>query len=101
MCFSLAFAAICIQAKQEEVIEKNLALLEATWDDASFLLTSSGQSDVKLLSISEEISELLEEHQMLVQNMMASKCVFLHSAGYLEPYVCVTASCGFIPHKSL
>lgn len=63
------------QAKQEEAIEKNLDLLTTTWNAASFVLTPAGQSDVKLLSLSEECSEVLEEQQMLVQNMMASKCV--------------------------
>ncbi|KAL8453322.1 hypothetical protein Emag_001932 [Eimeria magna] len=61
------------QAKQEEVIEKNLILLTNTWEAAFFVLTPVGQSEVNLLSISEECSELLEEQQMLVQNMMASK----------------------------
>lgn len=63
------------QAKQEEAIEKNLILLTTTWDAAYFILTPAGQSEVKLLSLSEECSELLEEQQMLVQNMMASKWV--------------------------
>ncbi|KAL8275355.1 hypothetical protein Esti_000677 [Eimeria stiedai] len=61
------------KAKQEEVIEKNLVLLATTWEAAFFVLTPVRQSDVNLLSISEECSELLEEQQMLVQNMMASK----------------------------
>lgn len=67
--------AYCVmfQAKQEEAIEKNLILLTKTWDSAVFLLTPARQPDVNVLSLSEECSELLEEQQMIVQNMMSSK----------------------------
>ncbi|OEH75838.1 hypothetical protein cyc_03719 [Cyclospora cayetanensis] len=61
------------KAKQEEAIEKNLTLLANTWESALFVLTPARQSNVSLLSLSEECSEMLEEHQMLVQNMIASK----------------------------
>lgn len=63
------------QAKQEEAIEKSLDLLTTTWSAAAFVLTPAAQSRVNLLSLSEECSEMLEEQQILVQNMMASKCV--------------------------
>ncbi|CDJ36727.1 uncharacterized protein EMH_0094560 [Eimeria mitis] len=64
-------------AKQEEAIEKNLVLLTNTWEAALFVLTPAREPDVNLLSLSEESSELLEEQQMLVQNMMVSKYVLI------------------------
>ncbi|CDI86634.1 hypothetical protein EPH_0074210 [Eimeria praecox] len=68
-----AVEEITDKAKQEEAIEKNLVLLTNTWEGALFVLTPARQPDVHLLSLSEESSELLEEQQMLVQNMMVSK----------------------------
>lgn len=72
---STAIYPCALQAKQEEAIEKNLVLLTTTWDAALFVLTPARQPEVNLLSLSEESSELLEEQQMLVQNMMVSKYV--------------------------
>ncbi|CDJ53066.1 hypothetical protein EBH_0006090 [Eimeria brunetti] len=68
-----AVEEITDKAKQEEAIEKNLALLTNTWEAALFVLTPARQPEVFLLSLSEESNELLEEQQMLVQNMMVSK----------------------------
>jgi len=64
------------KAQKEEKIEKNLVMLAKTWADLDFEYTQHGKTDVWLVRISEECFDILEDNQVLVQNMAASRFVF-------------------------
>eukprot|EP00920_Eleutheroschizon_duboscqi_P041531 GHVT01099748.1.p2 GENE.GHVT01099748.1~~GHVT01099748.1.p2 ORF type:complete len:125 (+),score=20.92 GHVT01099748.1:276-650(+) len=61
------------QARQELKMEKTLEKIEAFWSSVVFDTLPHKQTDVKLLKINDATVETLEEHQMLVQNMFASR----------------------------
>lgn len=63
------------QAKQEAKMEKTLAKLTGIWKEVKFQFTPMKDSDVQLLRLSEEDFELLEENQLQVQSMSASRYV--------------------------
>lgn len=63
------------QAKQEAKMEKTLVKLTGIWKEVKFQFTPMKDSDVQLLRLSEEDFELLEENQLQVQSMSASRYV--------------------------
>ena len=63
------------RAQKEEKIERNLAQLAATWSEQVFVFKQHNQSDVYLVSVTEETFEMLEDNQVLTQNMSASRFV--------------------------
>jgi dynein heavy chain len=50
------------QAKQEARMEKTLAKLEENWKDIKFEFTAHKGTDVKIMKLSEENFEMLEEN---------------------------------------
>ncbi|GMH84222.1 hypothetical protein TrST_g13493, partial [Triparma strigata] len=74
--FSNEVEEICDQASKEEKMEKQLEKLDATWSGIDFIKTDyAGDPDVPLLNIGEEDFEALENDQLAVQGMMASRFV--------------------------
>ena len=65
------------RAQKEEKIEKNLAQLKITWSTQEFELYQHNDTEVFLVRVSEESFETLEDNQVLVQNMAASRFVGL------------------------
>ena len=61
------------QARNESKMEKTLKKIKETWDVIVFEKTQHKQTDINLLRVSEENFELLEEAQVQVQNMFASR----------------------------
>jgi len=61
------------QAKQEAKMEKTLKKLTEIWKDVKFSFQQMKGSDVQLLRLTEEDFEMLEEHQVQVQAMTASR----------------------------
>jgi dynein heavy chain len=61
------------QARNEAKMEKTLKKIKETWDVITFEKTQHKQTDINLLRVSEENFELLEEAQVQVQNMFASR----------------------------
>lgn len=64
---------IADQAKQEAKMEKTLKKLQETWSNIKFQFTPMKDSDLSTIKLSEEDFELLEENQMQVQSMCASR----------------------------
>jgi dynein heavy chain len=56
-------------------MEKNLAKLKETWTSINFVFTQMKDSEVSTIKLSEDDFELLEENQMMVQGMGASRFV--------------------------
>jgi dynein heavy chain len=63
------------RADKEQKIEKNLTMLSQTWKGQKFLFHQHKETEVQLVRISEETLELLEDNQVLVGNMVASRFV--------------------------
>jgi len=61
------------QAQKEEKMETNLRKLDETWAAADLEFTPFKDSGVDLARMKDEDFELLEEHQVLVQGMMANR----------------------------
>jgi dynein heavy chain len=61
------------QARQEAKMEKTLNKLEDTWKDIAFEFTQHKQTDLKLIRMSEENFEMLEENQVAVTSMFSSR----------------------------
>lgn len=62
------------QAKQESKMEKTIKKIAKEWADVEFEFEAhKGSENVFLMKISEEKFEMLEEHQVAVQNMFASR----------------------------
>jgi dynein heavy chain len=66
---------ICDQAVKEEKIEVNLSGLQERWVAIEFLCDFYKGSDVPLLKFGEEDYEALENDQLTVQGMMASRYI--------------------------
>ena len=64
---------IADQAKQEAKMEKTLKKLSETWSGIKFQFTPMKDSDLSTIKLAEEDFELLEENQMQVQSMCASR----------------------------
>jgi dynein heavy chain len=64
---------IAEQAKQEAKMESTLHTLALTWSEVEFEFESHRGSDVLLMKLKEEHVETLEENQVQVQNMFASR----------------------------
>lgn len=71
--FSEPVEDIVDQARNEAKMEKTLKKIKETWDVIVFDKTQHKQTDIFLLKVSEENFELLEEAQVQVQNMFASR----------------------------
>ena len=54
-------------------MEQTLAKLQTTWTSIEFEFEQHRDSDVHLLKMKEEDFEALEDNQLVVQGMMASK----------------------------
>lgn len=54
-------------------MEKTLKLISETWVDINFEYRQHKQTDVMMLSLSEENFEMLEEHQTAVNGMFSSR----------------------------
>jgi dynein heavy chain len=61
------------QANKEDKMEQTLAKLEETWAVVEFNFEQHADTDVFLIGLGEENFEMLEENQLVVQGMMASK----------------------------
>jgi dynein heavy chain len=61
------------QAKKEDKMEQTLVKLGETWEVVEFESNRHQDTDVYLISLIEENFEMLEENQLVVQGMMASK----------------------------
>jgi dynein heavy chain len=61
------------QAKQEAKMEVTIAKISKEWAEIDFEFAPHKNSDVQLMKISDDKFELLEEHQVQVQNMFASR----------------------------
>ena len=67
---------ICDQAMKEEKMEKTLAQIESRWSSIGFIMNPFKRAvgeDVPLLSIGEEDFEALENDQLIIQGMLASR----------------------------
>jgi dynein heavy chain len=71
--FSNDVEEICDQAVKEEKMEKQLEALEARWSGVEFIMQPYQDTDVPLLGIGEEDFEALENDQLTVQSMLASR----------------------------
>lgn len=71
--FSEPVEDIVDQARNEAKMEKTLKKIKETWDIITFEKTQHKATDIYLLKVSEENFELLEEAQVQVQNMFASR----------------------------
>ena len=71
--FSEPVEDIVDQARNEAKMEKTLKKIKETWDVILFEKTQHKNTDIYLLRVSEENFELLEEAQVQVQNMFASR----------------------------
>eukprot|EP00899_Mesostigma_viride_P003607 jgi/Mesvir1/13247/Mv18980-RA.1 len=63
------------RAQKEEKMEQSLAKLQATWSKVEFVFTPFKGADLSLVKLSEEDFEQLEDNQVMVQGMMASRYV--------------------------
>lgn len=63
------------QAKQEQKMEKNIQKIIAKWSEVQFELVQHKNTDLFTLKMVEENFEQLEEHQLLVNNMLLSKFI--------------------------
>lgn len=54
-------------------MEKTLLKLEDTWKDVTFEFTALKNTDIKLIKLSEENFEMLEENQVAVTSMFSSR----------------------------
>ena len=66
------------QASKEAKMEKQLIMLDETWVMVQFQFTThkgGGPGKPSLISMLDEDFEKLEEHQQLVNGMLANKCV--------------------------
>ena len=61
------------RATKEDKMEQTLAKLANTWKSIEFVFQQHRESDVHLISMKEEDFECLEDNQLVVQGMMASK----------------------------
>lgn len=61
------------RSQKEEKMEQQLQKIEKTWSEIVFMFSPYKQSDIQLVNISEEDFTTLEDHQVMVQNMIASK----------------------------
>ncbi len=70
---------ICDQAVKEEKIEETLAQMEKRWSNVVFVMTPykklGSDEEIPLLGIGEEDFESLENDQLVVQGMLASRFV--------------------------
>ena len=60
-------------ANKEDKMEQTLVKLAETWKSVEFNFDQHADSDVYLIGLGEENFEMLEENQLVVQGMMASK----------------------------
>jgi dynein heavy chain len=68
--------AIVDRALKEEKMEKSLAKLKDIWSQTRFSFSQHQDTDIKLVKVSEEDYEQLENDQLVVQSMMGSKYLF-------------------------
>ncbi|CAD7974700.1 unnamed protein product [Amoebophrya sp. A25] len=61
------------QAKQEAKMEVTLGKLNAAWSVVEFGFETHKQTDIMLMKVKDEDFEMLEENQVAVQNMFASR----------------------------
>ena len=61
------------QAKQEMKMENTLKKLHKEWAEVDFQFESHRGTEVMLMKMADEKFEMLEEHQVQVQNMFASR----------------------------
>jgi len=71
---------LCDQATKEEKIENSLIQIESRWSKIVFTMTPyanhiDGDDEIPLLSIEEDDFESLENDQLVIQNMLASRYV--------------------------
>lgn len=67
------------KAVKEMNMEKTLNDISTVWNNMEFEYETHQRSDLKLLKVTEELIEMLEENQVQVQNMSTSKYI-----GYFE-----------------
>lgn len=71
--FTMDVEEITDQAQKEEKMEQTLQRLAAAWQSVQFLLEEHKGSGVQLIKMAEEDFEALENDQLAVQTMMASR----------------------------
>eukprot|EP00911_Craspedida_sp_UC1_P002095 UC1_evm8s1611 len=68
-------AGIVDKASKEQNMEKTLVDLDATWKDMNFEYGEHSRTGTALVRAGEELVETLEDNQVQVQNLMASKYI--------------------------
>jgi len=71
--FEAEVEEIVDRSQKEEKMEQQLQKIEKTWSEIMFVFTRYKQTDLQLVNISEEDFTTLEDQQVMVQNMIASK----------------------------
>lgn len=61
------------RAQKEEKMEQSLNKIEETWKSIEFVFVQHKQTDLYLVNLNESDFETLEDQQVMVQNMIASK----------------------------
>lgn len=56
-------------------MSKQIVIVESKWTDVCFELLKHKETDIHTLKLIEENFEILEEHQLLINNMLLSKYV--------------------------
>lgn len=72
------------KAVKEMTMEKTLNDISNVWNNMEFEYDTHQRSDLKLLKVSEELIETLEENQVQVQNMSTSKYISYFEAEFAE-----------------
>ena len=73
--FQESVEEICDQATKEEKIETNLQTLKDRWSNVFFVAEWYKKTEVPLLKVQEDDWESLENDQLMVQGMMASRYI--------------------------
>jgi dynein heavy chain len=72
--FSEAVEDTADQAKQESKMEKTITKISGEWAGVEFQYEAhKGNDEIKLMKVADDKFEMLEEHQVQVQNMFASR----------------------------
>ncbi|KAJ6628020.1 Dynein beta chain, ciliary [Pseudolycoriella hygida] len=72
------------KAVKEMTMEKILNDISTVWNNMEFEYETHQRSDLKLLKVSEELIETLEENQVQVQNMSTSKYICYFEAEFAD-----------------
>eukprot|EP00698_Gefionella_okellyi_P011837 TRINITY_DN3147_c0_g1_i1.p1 TRINITY_DN3147_c0_g1~~TRINITY_DN3147_c0_g1_i1.p1 ORF type:complete len:4003 (-),score=857.71 TRINITY_DN3147_c0_g1_i1:159-12167(-) len=71
--FEAEVEEIVDRSQKEEKMENTLQKIQKTWADIQFVFAQHKQTDINMVNIGEEDFATLEDQQVMVQNMIASK----------------------------